>query len=83
MSNINNIGSVTVEVKAGLSIDEHTFRTCLDLIAIRARNEGKKGLVITIPGEDECGCGCTAIPTEKALNRVFDALYDIEGEKRL
>ena len=42
MTNINNIGSVTVEVKAGLSIDEHTFRTCLDLIAIRARNEEKK-----------------------------------------
>ena len=80
MANINNIGSVTVEVKAGLSIDEHTFRTCLDLIAIRARNEGKKGLIITIPGEYECGCGCTSIPTEKALNRVFDALYNIEGE---
>ena len=83
MGNINNIGSITVEVKAGLSIDEHTFQTCLDLIAIRARNEGKKGLVITIPDEGEFGCGCTFIPTEKALNRVFDALNDIEGEKRL
>ena len=80
MGNINNIGSITVEVKAGLSIDEHTFQTCLDLIAIRARNEGKRGLVITIPDEGEFGCGFTFIPTEKALNRVFDALNNIEGE---
>lgn len=35
-------------------------------------------LVITIP--DEYEFGCTSIPTEKALNRVFDALNDIEGE---
>ena len=39
MNNAKNvIGEVSVEVKAGLSVDEKTFRTCLNLISIYAEN---------------------------------------------
>ncbi len=42
----NIIGEVNVEVKAGLSVDKRTFRTCMDLVAIHAQNEGIKGMVV-------------------------------------
>lgn len=42
----NIIGEVSVEVKAGLSVDERTFKTCMDLVSIYARNNGFDGMVV-------------------------------------
>lgn len=36
----NIIGEVNVEVKAGLSVDKKSFRTCMDLVAIHPQSEG-------------------------------------------
>lgn len=49
----NVIGEVSVEVKAGLSVDERTFRTCMNLVSIYARNNGFDGMVVGFndPGE--------------------------------
>ena len=40
------IGSVNVQVKASLFVDEATFVTCLNLINIYANNNGIKGFVL-------------------------------------
>ena len=42
----NIIGEVSLEVKAGLSVDERTFKTCMDLVSIYARNNGFDGMVV-------------------------------------
>lgn len=42
-----NIASeINVEVKAKLSVDSSTFYTCMRLIAIHAKEEGLKGMVV-------------------------------------
>lgn len=40
------ISEVTVEVKAGLSVDKHTFQVCLNLMQIYAKNNDIKGMVV-------------------------------------
>lgn len=46
------IGSISVQVKAGLYVDEATFRTCVNLLNIYANNNGIKGFVLGF-SEDE------------------------------
>lgn len=82
---MDKIGEVTVEVKAGLSVDEHTFRTCLDLIAIHAKNKGFKGMLITLHN-DNTGCGVTPISTDEGIKGAIDGYWaacenDINGKE--
>lgn len=44
--NKNVVGEVSIEVKAGLSVDEDTFQVCMDLIRLYVRNHGDKGLLV-------------------------------------
>lgn len=44
--NKNIINGIEVEIKAGLFVDEKTFRTCMNLISIYAENNGIKGMII-------------------------------------
>ena len=77
----NIIGEVSVEVKAGLSVDERTFRTCLNLIAIHAQNEGLKGIVVGF--NDSCfeGCSIKPLETEEELKAAFYATPDMFKKK--
>lgn len=67
----NVIGEVNVEVKAGLLVDERTFRTCLDLIAIHAQNEGLKGIVVGFDDQFFDGCSIKPLETEKEVKAAF------------
>lgn len=61
----NVIGSVNVEVKASLAVDEDTFRTCLNLIGLYVRSKGNKVMIAQF---DECymnGCAFTFFPNEE------------------
>lgn len=51
----NIIGEVSVEVKAGLTVDKKTFRTCMNLAAIHAENQGLKGMVVYFDRDDPDG----------------------------
>lgn len=53
----NVIGEVSVEVKvkAGLSVDEKTFRTCMNLVSVYAENHGIKGMIVQFNTEWEDG----------------------------
>lgn len=81
-SNTSKIGEVTVEVKAGLSVDTNTFRTCLDLIAIHGKNEGLRGMIVRFPSDDDFG-GCSTIPifSEEGFMAAIDGLGSV-GDKK-
>lgn len=76
----NIIGEVSVEVKAGLSVDERTFRTCLNLIAIHAQNEGLKGMVVYFDRNDPEGYSIIPIETDERCSKVWDAVFDRKDE---
>ena len=77
MDNKNVIGEVSVEVKAGLSVDDQTARICMDLLSIHFKNRGIKGCVLAFNDD---------YPTFKALTTeesVNDALYsDLTRKKK-
>lgn len=77
----NVIGEVSVEVKAGLSVDKKTFRTCMDLVAIHAQNEGIKGMVVFFDMNDREGYRTIPLETEEQTSRVWDAAFGREVEE--
>lgn len=77
----NVIGEVNVEVKAGLLVDERTFRTCLDLIAIHAQNEGLKGIVVRFDDRFLDGCCIKPLETEEEVKAAFYATPEMFKEK--
>ena len=77
----NIIGEVSVEVKAGLLVDERTFRTCLNLIAIHAQNEGLKGMVVRFDDQFLDGCSIKPLETEEEVKAAFYAIPDMFKEK--
>ena len=77
----NIIGEVSVEVKAGLSVDERTFRTCLNLIAIHAQNEGLKGIVVRFDDQFFDGCSIKPLETEEEVEAALYATPEIFKEK--
>lgn len=82
MENTKNvIGEVSVEVKAGLSVDERTFRTCMNLIAIHAKNEGLKGMVVRFDDQFLEGCSIKPLETEEEVKAAFYATPEMFKEK--
>lgn len=78
----NVIGEVSVEVKAGLSVDEQTFRTCMSLVAIHAWDEGLKGMVIGFSdSNDRDGYFIKPLETEEEVKAAFYATPDMFKEK--
>lgn len=81
INNKNVIGNVSVEVKATLSVDEQTFRTCLNLITIHAKQEGIKGIILVFPEDDHEDCvGPFPIFTKDGLDNAFKGLESSEDE---
>lgn len=76
----NIIGEVNVEVKAGLSVDKRTFRTCMDLIAIHSRNEGMKGMVVIFDDQFIDGCCIKPLETEEEVKAALYARPDMFKE---
>jgi len=74
------IGEISVEVKAGLYVDERTFRTCMDLVSIHAKNEGLKGMVIFFDDEDPGTNSIIPLETKEICSRVLDAAYNRKEE---
>lgn len=77
----NVIGEVNVEVKAGLSVDKRTFRTCMDLVAIHAQNEGIKGMVVRFNDQDIDRCSIRPLMNEAEVNAALYARPDMFKEK--
>lgn len=77
----NIIGEVNVEVKAGLSVDKRTFRTCMDLVAIHAQNEGIKGMVVRFNDQDFDRCSIKPLMTEEEVEAASYARPDMFEEK--
>lgn len=77
----NIIGEVNVEVKAGLSVDKRTFRTCMDLVAIHAQNEGIKGMVVRFNDQDFDRCSIKPLMTEEEVKAASYARPDMFEEK--
>lgn len=77
----NVIGEVNVEVKAGLSVDKRTFRTCMDLVAIHAQNEGIKGMIVRFNDQDIDRCSIRPLMTEEEVNTALYARPDMFKEK--
>lgn len=77
----NVIGEVSVEVKAGLSVDKKTFRTCMDLVAIHAQNEGIEGMVVRFNDQDIDRCSIRPLMTEEEVEAAFYAIPDMFKEK--
>lgn len=77
----NVIGEVSVEVKAGLSVDERTFRTCMNLVTIHAQNEGLKGMVVRFDDQFLEGCSIKPLETEEEVKAAFFATPEMFKEK--
>lgn len=76
----NIIGEVNVEVKAGLSVDKRTFRTCMDLVAIHAQNEGIKGMVVRFNDQDFDRCSIRLLMTEEEIEAALYVSPDMLKE---
>ena len=77
MNNAKNvIGEVSVEVKAGLSVDEKTFRTCLNLISIYAENQGAKGIFVNL--NDGSYPLVKLIETDESLEAAQNVIFGTE-----
>lgn len=81
MERKNIIGEVNIEVKAGLSVDKKTLRTCMDLVAIHAWNEGIKGMVVRFDDTDFDRCSIKPLMTEEEVNTALYARPDMFKEK--
>ena len=83
MERKNIIGEVNIEVKVGLSVDKKTLRTCMDLVAIHARNEGIKGMVVRFDDTDFDRCSIKPLMTEEEVNTALYARPDMFKEKEI
>lgn len=81
MERKNIIGEVNIEVKAGLSVDKKTLRTCMDLVAIHAQNEGIKGMVVRFNDQDFDRCSIRPLMTEEEVEAALYASPDMFKEK--
>ena len=52
MNDKASVGCISIEVKAGFSLDTETARICMDLLAIHYKNRGCKGVVLKF--NDDC-----------------------------
>ncbi len=77
----NVIGEINVEVKAGLSVDKRTFKICMDLVAIHAKNEGIKGMVVRFNDQDFDSCSIRPLMTEEEVEAALYASPDMFKEK--
>ncbi len=77
----NVIGEINVEVKAGLSVDKRTFKICMDLVAIHAKNEGIKGMVVRFNDQDFDRCSIRPLMTEEEVEAALYASPDMFKEK--
>lgn len=74
----NIIGEVSVEVKAGLTVDKKTFRTCMNLAAIHAENQGLKGMVVFFDRGGSDGYSIIPLETEERCAKVYGAAFGRE-----
>lgn len=77
----NVIGEINVEVKAGLSVDKRTFKICMDFVAIHAKNEGIKGMVVRFNDQDFDRCSIRPLMTEEEVEAALYASPDMFKEK--
>lgn len=75
------IGEVTVEVKAGLTVDEHTFHTCMSLAAIHGCNQGLKGMVVIFDDADTNGYAIFPLETEEEVDAAISAKIHCQDVK--
>lgn len=75
------IGEVAVEVKAGLSVDQHTFHTCVNLAAIHGRNEGWKGMIVIFDDELDDGYAIMPLETKEEVENVLYTNFRRGDEK--
>ena len=71
--NSHVIGEVTVEVKAGLTLDEHTFHTCMSLAAIHGYNQGLEGMVVIFNDAYANGYVIVPLETEEEVDAAISA----------
>lgn len=69
------IGEVAVEVKAGLSVDQHTFHTCMNLAAIHGHNEGMNGMIVIFDDELDTGYAIVPLKTKEEIDNVMYAKF--------
>ena len=67
-----------IKVNVGMSIDAMTRRACLNLIAMNARQEGVKGMVVRF--DDIDGYAITPLLTDEDVDKAMFAKFHKEGE---
>lgn len=76
------IGQISVEVKAGLSVDEKTARICMDLLSIYFKNRGYKGVVMAFRDDSYDSDVMQVLTTEEAVDIAMMAPFSCnKGEK--
>lgn len=68
---LNN--ELKINVKASLSVDEETFRTCMNLLKIycQGRFENCKGAVIKFEDDPWCDSGYMVVDTDAEMDRIW------------
>lgn len=66
-----------IKVKVGLSIDKDTFDTCMRLIALDAKQNGVKGMVVRF--DDIDGYAITPLLTDEDVDKAMFAKFHKEG----
>ena len=66
-----------IKVKVGLSIDKDTFDTCMYLIAMDAKQNGVKGMVVRF--DDIGGYAITPLLTDEDVDKAMFAKFHKEG----
>lgn len=75
MNDKTSVGGISIEVKAGLSVDDETARICMDLLAIYFKNGGCKGAVLRF---NDDGVGVQALLSDNAVNVAMGAPWNCE-----
>lgn len=68
---------ISVTVKAKVTIDDQTFRTCLNLIDIHMQNNNMTGMVIASGKYYGGNVGVTPLMTEDELNAAAMAKFHL------
>lgn len=77
------INGIEVEVKAGLFVDEKTFRTCMNLISIYAENNGIKGMIVDFGEEFNNGAAVYEISDGRDVYEIMnyaDSLQNVSKD---
>lgn len=75
MNDKTSIGSISIEVKTGLSVGDETARICMDLLAIYFKNGGCKGVVLKFNDSD---VGVQALLSDNAVDVAMAAPWNCE-----